>query len=284
MMATLLGWPVVWSAGCADKAKTSMREASSHVTALGKLVERDVGEIEHGLPEGARRLAPLAAARAARLKEPGTIDDLTAVRSALMKMQRDVPLLTVAKSTFFALADDQGVAIRNNLETDAMAGTNLVSAFPALTKVLSGASYGTSVGAFPGAPGRDKTWIAASPVPKENGVGGGALVTGWTYRRFAFHLQESLKRDLREQALKSGDTGKVPVVYVAMYDRDGIYGAPDTPAVNETALAALDLPSATANAQAAGTLSIDHRDFGYAAERTPKLGDSIGVAVLRSDL
>ncbi len=50
----------------------------------------------------------------------------------LQKIQRDVSDLLVAKSTFVALVDDKGIAIRNNLEPDAMAGKDLFSLFPAL--------------------------------------------------------------------------------------------------------------------------------------------------------
>ncbi len=51
-------------------------------------------------------------------------------------------------------------------------------------------------GRFPGPStknGPDEDWIAASPVKREDGATGAVLVTGWTYRFFARHLQESLK-------------------------------------------------------------------------------------------
>ena len=69
--------------------------------------------------------------------------------------------LLVAKSTFFALVDEKGVAIRNDLEQDAMAGQNVVQIFPALSGAMKG-TYVTTTGAFPGPAGPlgpDKDWI-----------------------------------------------------------------------------------------------------------------------------
>src|SRR6202000_164830 len=91
--------------------------------------------------------------------------DLHAVRIALAKMRREVPDLTVAKSTFFAIADEKGIAIRNDLEEAAWAWTALLPLFPELAKAEAG-NYVATTGAFPGPPlpsGPDKDWLAAVP-------------------------------------------------------------------------------------------------------------------------
>ena len=164
----MLGLAVVWGAlalsalGCTDKAKVSEKEAAANVNALVAIADSDVGEIERGLPLGAAKLSSLWANGA----DPR--QDLRAVRSALARMRREVPDLTVAKSTFFAVADAQGVAIRNDLEEDAMAGTALLPLFPDLAKAEAG-SYVATTGAFPGPPlasGPDKDWLAAVPIKK----------------------------------------------------------------------------------------------------------------------
>ncbi len=261
---------------CTDKAKHSAEEASAHVTALAALTEKDVGEVERGLPVGARKLQALYA------KSADPHQDLPAARLALLRMRRDVPDLTVAKSTFFALADDKGIAIRNDLEEDAMAGQNLIALFPELAKAEAGA-YVATTGKFPGPPppsGADKDWVAAVPVKRDDGSVAGVLVTGWTFRRFAHHLQETLKHDLQEKQAN----GKLPVLYVAVFDKTGIYSAPQTPAVNDKALADADLVGKTTAGPFHGTATITDREFGYAAVRTPKLGPDIGIVVLRSDL
>jgi hypothetical protein len=193
--------------------------------------------------------------------------------------------LDVAKSTFFALADTNGVAIRNDLEEDVMAGQNLFAIFPALAKAKDG--YVATVGVFPNASnknGPDRDWIAGMPVKRDDGQTGAEFVTGWTYRFFARHLQESLKDKLVEQARKTGDEGKMPVFYVALFDKTGVYSAPLTPAVDEKALTEQGLVDKTAGGPAEGTLSLTDRAFGWAAMRTPKLAPDTGVVVLRSEL
>ena len=122
------------------------------------------------------------------------------------------------------------------------------------------------------------------PVKRDDGSTAGLLVTGWTYRRFAYHLQESLKRELQEQQLRGGDTGKLPVIYVLLFDREAVYGPRGIPVVNEKILMDLDLVGKTAAGNASGVLEITERAFGWAAARLPRLGEDIGVVVLRSEI
>ncbi len=265
--------------GCKDQAKESAVRAARDVADLAVLVDKDVAEIERGLPEGADRLKVLVA---------GDLDprqDVAGVRRSLLRMRRDVADLNIAKSTFFALADTNGVAIRNDLEEDVMAGQNLLTLFPALAKSREG--FVTTTGTFPNGStknGPDRDWIAAVPLKRENGSAGALLVTGWTYRYFARHLQESLKDRLAEQARASGDEGKMPVFYVAVFDKSGVYSAPFTPQVDEQALQSQDLVGKTGGGTYQATLTITDRAFGYAAQRTPKLAADAGVVVLRSEL
>lgn len=276
-VAALLLVPAL--ASCKDQAKESARLASGDVANLGTLVEKDVGEIERGLPVGAKKLGSLLANGA----DPK--QDVAGVRKALLQVRRQVQDLDVAKSTFFALADANGVAIRNDLEEDVMAGQNLFSIFPALAKAKDG--FVTATGAFPNSPsknGPDEDWIAGTPVKRDDGTTGAVFVTGWTYRFFARHLQASLQDQLTEQARKTGDEGKIPVFYVAVFDKTGVFPSPTTPPVNEKALAGVDLVSQTSAGPAQGTLNITDRGFGWAAMRTPKLAPDTGVVVLRSEL
>jgi hypothetical protein len=268
-------------AGCKDQGKVSAQKATEHATSLAALATKDVEEVERGLPLGAVEMNKLVYAKGADPRQ-----DLPAVRSALRRIRNVVPDLLVAKSTFFALADDKGVAIRNDLEEDVMAGQNVVSVFPGLKKAEDG-SFVTAVGRFPGPPGPhgpDRDWMAATPVKDDAGKVEGILLTGWTYRRFANHLQESLRHDLVQDTLKAGDNGKLPILYVAVFDKDGVYAAPQTPPVNEKALADADLVGKTTAGPAQGVINITDRDFGFAAVRVPKLGPDTGVAVLRSEI
>lgn len=265
--------------GCKDPAKESAAKAAGHVTALSALVDKDLGEVERGLPAGAVKLQALFA------NGGDPKQDVAGVRTALLRVRRQVQDLDVAKSTFFALTDGSGVAIRNDLEEDVMAGQNLFSIFPGLVKAKDG--YTTTIGHFPQAStknGPDEDWIAGVPVKKDDGSTGAVFVTGWTYRYFARHLQESLKDQLVEEARKTHEENKIPVFYVAVFDKSGVYTAPLTPTIDEKALGEQDLMTRTASGPAQGTLSITDRAFGWAAARTPKLAPDTGVAVLRSEL
>src|SRR5580658_4328152 len=96
--------------GCKDQAKESAAHARVDVAYVAGIVDKDVAEIERGLPEGAKELASLVA------KDADPRQDVRAVRHALGRIRRDVADLNIAKSTFFALADPSGMAIRNDLE------------------------------------------------------------------------------------------------------------------------------------------------------------------------
>jgi hypothetical protein len=275
---TLAAVVVVLAPACKDKGKEAS-EAAAQLATLTALTDRDVGEVERGMPEGGKKLASLWS----NGQEPSK--DLPAVRKALLNTRRQVADLNVAKSTFFALTDANGVAIRNDLEEDVMAGQNLATIFPALKNAAT-SGFVTTTGSFPNSSsknGPDKDWVAAVPVKKDDGTVGGFFVSGWTYRYFARHLSENLKSQLTEKAQKSGDN-KLPVYYVAVFDKSGVYSAPLTPQVNEKALAELDLVTKTANGPAQGNVEITSRDFAWAAARTPKLAPDTGIAILYSNL
>ncbi len=264
---------------CTDKSKQYAVHAGEEAQKLAALSEKDCGEVERGMPEGAKMLTSLFA------KGTDPRQDLPAVRTALKKVRRDNIDLNVAKSTFFALADDRGVAIRNDLDTDVMAGQNLISIFPDLSKAATG--YVTTTGAFASAaaaPEPDKDWIAAVPVKKDDGSLGGYFVTGWTYRYFARHLSDAVKSDLVEAAHAAGTEGKLPVYYIAVFDKSGVYTAPLTPDVNRKALVDLDLVGKTAAGLYQAPMTITDRGFGVGAIRVPKLGADTGVVILWSEI
>jgi len=282
LLATLALATAPLTTGCKDKGKVSAEEAFGNVKVLVEIAEKDVGEVERGLPEGAKKMTALLAG------EPEPRANPPGVRSALLKMRQQVPDLGVAKSTFFAFTDDKGIAIRNDLEQDTMAGKDVVAAYPALRKALEGEAFVSTQGVFPGAPnpqGPDKEWVAGVPVRRGDGAAPiGLLVTGWTYRRFSYHLQEALKRELQEKLMSGGDKGKLPVVYVFVFDKEAVYGARGTPPVNEKTLGGLDLVAKTAAGPASAPIAIDERAFGWSAARVPKLGDGVGIVVLRSEI
>jgi hypothetical protein len=279
--ASFASLTVLASLGCKDQAKESATHAVPDAAWLADLIAKDVGEVQRGLPEGASKLAPLVADGA----DPK--QDIAGVRKALMRVRRDVVDLNVAKSTFFALTDADGVGIRNDLEEDVMAGQNLGALFPAIAKAKT--AYATGTGSFPppaGSPPRtvkDEDWIAGAPVKRPDGSTGALLVTGWSYRYFARHLQEALKTHLLDEAKAAGQETKFPVYYSAIFDKGGVYAAPTTPDIDIKVLATQDLVGKSAGGPCTGALTIDDRAFGFAAQLTPALGPDTGVVVLRSD-
>ena len=78
--------------------------------------------------------------------------------------------------------------------------------------------------------------------------------------------------------------GKLPIVYVALFDESGIYTAPMTPDVIATEVAKLNVMSKTATGPIQGVFEDASRTFGYAARRTPELSAQTGIAVLRSEI
>jgi hypothetical protein len=265
--------------GCKDQGEVSRMAAKDNAAYLAELTAKDIGELERGLPEGAKRLGALLGAEGALVRDP------LAVRRAMQKVQREVADLTVAKSTFFALADERGIALRNNLEPDVMAGKDLTQVFGALKDPEPHAFF-TTTGQFPEAtagPRPDWTWMAASPVIM-SGKLRGFFVSGWSYRSFAHHLQTALLSEMKSKLLAAKDTGKLPILYVAVFDATGVYTERQAPELNEKALADLKLVEQTQQGVSQGVLKLTGRSFGWAAARTPLLGKEAGVVVLRSEI
>jgi hypothetical protein len=266
---------------CTESAKVSEHKATGHVERLAKLADDDVDEVRRGLPRGAKALG------AALFGQAGAGPNHGGVCRAMERVRGDDRDLTVAKSTFFAVADDKGIVLCSDQEPDILTGRDVLAAYPPLQKTLSGETVET-MGTMPEASvraGPDEQWLAAAPLRDAAGVVRGMYVTGWSLRRFAFHLEETLKHDFVEEALKANDTrSKQPLVYVFVFAGRKVYGAPVTPLVSAQALEALDLPAKTEG----GTLfhqelEIAGRKYGLAARRAKRMGETVGVAVLRSE-
>jgi hypothetical protein len=267
------------SVGCTDSSKISERKATAHAQRLAKLADDDVDEVRRGLPSGAKALGQLWAGDADPKADPG------AVWRAMNRVRDQNRDLTVAKSTFFALTDDKGTVIRSDQDPDVFAGKSLTAAFPALVKVLSGETVetlGTMAEAAGARTGGDQEWVSGAPVRDRAGVVRGIYATGWSLRRFAYHLEETLKHDFTEEALKG--SFKVPLVYVFVFVGSKVYGAPVTPLVNAEELEKLDLVAKTVDGRTFHErIEITGRAYGLGAMRSPKLGADAGVAVLRSE-
>ena len=276
------GLLAVATSACTDSAKVSEGKATAHAERLAKLADEDVEEVRRGLPHGAKSLGEVWDGK----KNP--IADPSIARRALDGARQDNRDLAVAKSTFFALTDDKGSVLRSDQQPDIIAGKSLVVSYPDLAKVLAGESIETR-GSMPETAGArtggDEQWLAAAPVRDAQGKVRGIYASGWSMRRFAYHLEETLKSDLTTEAMRAGDKHvKLPLVYVFVVAGSKVYGAPVTPVVNAETLQKLDLPSKTSgDVTFHQTLEITGRGFGLAARRASRMGADITVAVLRSE-
>ena len=270
------------TSACTDSAKVSEGKAAAHVERLAKLADDDVEEVRRGLPLGAKSLGPAWDAKKESLADPSF------ARRSLDRVRDEHRDLAVAKSTFFALTDDKGTVLRSDQEPDILSGKSLVASYPEMAKVLTGEAIETR-GAMPETAGArtggDEQWVAAAPVRDAEGKVRGIYASGWSMRRFAYHLEETLKSDMITEAMKTGEKHvKLPLVYVFVVAGSKVYGAPVTPLVNAETLQKLDLPSKmTEGTTFHQTLEITGRGFGLAARRAPRMGPDIGVAVLRSE-
>jgi hypothetical protein len=219
----------------------------AHVDRLAKLADDDVDELRRGMPRGAKALGPIWSGKADPHADPSS------VRRALDRVRNEERDLEVSKGTFFAVTDDKGAILRSDQEPDQLAGKSLVAAYPGLVKVLAGETVelrGSMTEMAGARTGGDEQWVIAAPVRDAESAVRGVYASGWSLRRFAYHLEETLKHDLVEEALRAGESRtKQPLVYVFHQQ-----------------------------------LEITGRGFGLAARRSPKMGADVGVAVLRSEI
>jgi hypothetical protein len=267
-------------AGCEDSRAVSEQRATEAVTQLLPVVKRDVEQVRKGLPEGAAKLGTLLEA------DPG--QNLPGLQRAIQSARGQVNDLNVAKSTFFSFADTSGTVLRSEADPDLLAGKSVFAAFPELKKAADPGSgnvevFGEMQEMRGLRAGQDYQWVVAHPVKDAGGQVKGIFVTGWSFRRFAYHLEETAKGNLLEAAQKESRK-KVPLIYVFVVKGKKAYGAPVTPDVNAQAVESLDLISKTASGPFRGSVDITGRVFGVAAQRTPELGDDAALAVIMSEI
>jgi hypothetical protein len=235
-----------------------------------------VEEVRKGLPLGAEQLRSYFA-------KPER-EDAARAREALDRARNKVQDLRVAKSTFFALLDERGVALRNDRDQDSMAGKSLLPAFPFLKQALEG-RYIEGRGKLPEATGlRDQVdgqWVAAQPV-SEGGKTVGLYITGWSWSAYAYRLENQIRSQIRS-GLK--DQEREPLVYVYLVVGDEVFGAPVSPTVNAKAIRDIGFLRNPAAKQ--GPIALERevtgRAFGVAFQLTPQLGEGVGVVVMRSE-
>jgi len=265
---------------CEDRKKLSEQGAADEVARLAPVVKEDVEQVRKGLPEGATQLASLT--------DTDTLANPAALQRAIATARAKVQDLDRAKSTFFSFTDTSGTVLRSEADPDMLAGKSVLASFPALKKALEPTSgnvevFGEMQEMRGVRTGPDLAWVVAHPVKDDKGSVKGMFVTGWSFRRFAYHLEETAKRHLIEATEKAGKKN-VPVVYVFAVKANKAYGAPLAPDVNAQQIESLNVLEKTASGPYHSAIEITGRVFGVAAQRTPELGDDAAVVVLLSEI
>jgi hypothetical protein len=266
-------------AGCDDRGQASEQKAVDEVDRLIAVLKTDVQQVRTGLPAGAKKLGTLLDA------DPG--NNLPSLQRAIAGARASVPDLAVAKSTFFSFADPSGVVLRSEADPDLLAQKAVFGPFPDLARAKATEENVEAFGEMQEMrgvrTGPDAAWVVAHGVRDGSGKVAGVFVTGWSFRRYAYRLEEQAKRDVVEAAQQKQEK-RVPIVYAFALRGSKAYGAPVTPDVNVQAIDALDLGNKLASGLYRATVEITGRKFGIAAKRTPELSDTTAIAVLVSDL
>ncbi|MDC3957672.1 hypothetical protein [Polyangium jinanense] len=264
--------------GCEDNSKEQEQAAGYVLDKLVPVANEDAAQVRRGLPEGAKKLGEVVDS------DPGA--NLVALQKAVRGARASVKDLDIAKSTFFTFVDTTGIALRSEADPDLLAQKSVLSSFPSLKKALEPSAgvveaWGEMQEMRGVRTGPDTQWVVAHPVKDKEGQVKGMFVTGWSFRRFALHLEEMAKRELLDRAAREKQK-KVPIVYVFLV-RDGkAYGAPVTPDVNAQAIEGLDLANKTQSGPFRGALEITNRSYGIAAQRMPDLGEGTILSVMAS--
>jgi hypothetical protein len=272
--AGLLLLPLLF--GCTKTSEVSKQKARAEVELLAKAASADVDEVRKGLPAGAKHLEAFFADEKAQ-------GDAAAAKEALNTARGRVQDLRTAKSTFFLVADKNGLILRSDLEHDALASKNLFSAFD--LKAAATGKYVEARGSMPEAAGvrgrPDGQWTAATAVMKGAEVAG-IYATGWSWSAYAYRLENQLRSNVKSEAADAGT--REPLVYVYVVVDKEAYGAPVSPEVNAKAVKDSGLLGRAAGESVVDTAQeIEGRDFGIALRRVPALGPDVAIAVVRSE-
>ncbi len=272
-------WLVFATTGCERTDAESVAHAAAHAQALVEIAKGDFGEVRRGLPGGAQEIAKRWKDEADPLTEPDS------ARRLLDIARSKTVDLSVSKSTFFALASPEGVIIRNDREQDLMAGKSIFAAFPALaagphdgyTEVLGSFAEAHGVKGKP-----DAEWIAVQGV-NVDGATRALFVTGWAWSRYSYRLEFVLRGKAKDEVKNSG--GNVPLLYAFVLVGSDVYSAPESPEVNERAIAEIaPLDHLDANGSFSKLVSITGRTFALGVQLAPDVGPKVGIGVLRSEI
>lgn len=270
---------VVGLAGCANPQKQE-QIAVNVLAKIAPIADAEVAQVRRGLPAGAKVLGEQVEA------EPGT--NLVALQRVVRGARVNTEDLRTSKCTFFSFADTSGVVQRSEIDPDNLAQKQLFTVFPTLKKALEPnagvvEAWGDMEEMRVAKAGPEHQWVVAHAVRDKEGQTKGLFVTGWSLRRFAYHIDQAARDDLIKTVERERQV-KVPLVYVFLVKDGKAYGGPMAPDVNAHAVEGLDLVTKTQNGAFRGHLEITGRVFGIAAQKAPAIGESVVLSVMISEV
>ena len=198
---------------CTDSAKVSEEKAVAQAERLAKLADDDVEEVRRGSSSRCQ----MARARVGRQERSARRSQPRAprARSRARRQPRS------RRRQEHVLRDDrrqrEGAAQRSRARHDGRQIAGRVVPWT-MSKVLAGETIemrGSMPETAGARTGGDEQWVAAAPVRDAQGKVRGIYASGWSMRRFAYHLEETLKHDMTSEALRAGDKHvKLPLIYV----------------------------------------------------------------------
>ncbi len=262
--------------GCRDKMKEVVPLAEPALASLLPVIERDTKQIRDGLPKGALQIAKHID------EDPGA--NREGLRTAIIKARESVKELVVAKSTFFVFVGTDGVVKRNESDPDLAADKSLIKAIPETKAMLDKNEklvevFGYMEGLRGVNKGNELQWIVGAPVLVDGELKG-AFVTGFSLRRYAEVLENTLKANLTEAVEKEKQL--MPLFYNFIIKGDKAYGTAVAPDENMAAVAEQNPIANMQGGAFSKTIEIEKRTFYLAAKPAPALGKDAAVAIMLS--
>jgi hypothetical protein len=262
---------------CDDSAKKSEQVAVDTLGSISPLIEKDMAVVREGLPESIAFLAKDLPT------DPGA--DLKGTQESIKRTREHSDKLRLAKSTFFVVTNADGVILRSESDPDDLVDKNIFASFPDLKKALDQKDgvveqFGEMKEMRGVKKGVDMAWVIAAQLPGKDKPRG-VFASGWSFRAYAYYLEQQAKRFLEDEAKKTPDH-KIPIMYTYVVKAGKAFGAPDTPDENSEAVAKLDLGSKAKSGPYRTHVEITGRVFGVAAAPVKSLGDDAAVVVVAS--
>ncbi len=262
--------------GCRDKMKEVQPLADPALDALLPVIERDTKQIRDGLPKGALEIAKHID------DDPGA--NREGLRTAIIKARESIKELVVAKSTFFVFVGTDGVVKRAESDPDLAADKSLIKAVPETKAMLDKSEklvevFGYMEGLRGVNKGNEMQWIVGAPVLVEGELKG-AFVTGFSLRRYAEVLENTLKAKLTEETEKNKQM--MPLFYNFILKGDKAYGTSVTPDENMAAVAEQNPIANMQGGSFSKTIEVEGRPFHLAAKPAPALAKDAAVAIMLS--